>query len=241
MNALSAAAFFKSLKEESTLEEVIGTFGKAYQWELPANKSKSSTELDELEKIIKEQSGAKWEEVTRLCGDDAARRKALILLYTHLLRISINSTSLQRGQNIIRPFSFSFYRYSSSNAEQTQILLQTPLLLSALLNISISRSWLIPTIAVMRLHAYLAQALLPVSERSRFAQLPGIKTDELATLAPQAENMADFAHALEEKQDGRVVDVKKAMEKWGRADIVDASFKGSFTHIYEANYSSSPL
>jgi translocation protein SEC63 len=78
----------------------------------------------------------------------------------------------------------------------------------------------------MRLHAYLTQALVPGSERLRFAQLPGIKMDEASTLAPEATDMSDFVHALEEKQDGRVVDVKKAIEKWGRAEIVDAAFKG---------------
>ncbi|RDB15649.1 Translocation protein sec63 [Hypsizygus marmoreus] len=205
VNALSAAAFFKSLKEESTLEEVIGTFGKAFQWELSEKKSKPVPELDQLEKTIKERVGSKWDEVKKLCGSDASRRKALVLIYAHLLRLDITSSSLK--------------------TEQREILLQTPHLLSALLNISISRNWLLPTLAIMRLHAYLAQALLPGSERLRFAQLPGIKTDEVSTLAPRAQDMGDFVHALEEKHDGRVVDVKKAMEKWGHVEIVDAAFK----------------
>ncbi|KAF5388148.1 hypothetical protein D9615_000013 [Tricholomella constricta] len=205
VNARSAAAFFKYLKEESTFEEVFATFGKAYQWELPAQKAKPAPELGELERQIKEKTGSKWEEVKRLCGQDAPRRKALVLLYAHLLRLPIRSASLR--------------------SEQTEILLQTPLLLSALLNISTSRNWLSPTLAVMRLHAYITQALLPGSERLRFAQLPGIKIDEVLTLAPEATDMGDFVHALEEKHDGRVVDVKKAIEKWGRAEIVDAAFK----------------
>ncbi|KAG5645765.1 hypothetical protein DXG03_005302 [Asterophora parasitica] len=205
VNALSAAAFFKHLKEESTFEEVLATFGKAYQWELPAQKAQSAPELDELEKQIKEKARLKWEEVKRLCGQDAPRRKALVLLYAHLLRLPIQSVSLR--------------------TEQTEILLQTPLLLTALLNIATSRNWLSSSIAVMRLHAYITQALLPGSERLRFAQLPNIKIDEVLTLAPEASDIADFVHALEEKQDGRVVDVKKAVAKWGRAEIVDAAFK----------------
>ena len=110
--------------------------------------------------------------------------------------------------------------------EQTEILLQTPLLLGALLNISISRNWLLPTLAVMRLHAYLSQALPPGTERLHFAQLPGIKTDELASLAPHAKDIDDFLHVLQEKRDERLGDVKKAIEKWGRIEIVDAAFKG---------------
>lgn len=205
VNASSAAAFFKSLKEESSFEEVLATFGKAYQFELSAQKAKPTPELDELEKQIKEKSAAKWSEVSRLCGTDAPRRKALILLYAHLLRLPIQSATLR--------------------SEQSEILLQTPLLLNALLNIATSRNWLSPTLSVMRLHAYLTQALLPGSERLRFAQLPHIKVEEVATLAPAATDIGDFVHALEEQQDGRAIDAKKAISRWGRAEIVDAAFK----------------
>ena len=111
-------------------------------------------------------------------------------------------------------------------SEQSELLLQTPLLLSALLNISISRNWLIPTLAVMRFHAYLVQAFLPGFERTSFAQLPGIQFDEVTKLAPEAEDIGDFIDALEKKEDNRAIDVKKAVKKWGRAEIVDATFKG---------------
>ncbi|KAF8075961.1 hypothetical protein FPV67DRAFT_1649028 [Lyophyllum atratum] len=192
VNAQSAAAFFKSLKEESTFEDVLGTFGKAYQWELPANKAKPTPELDELEKQIKEKTGSKWDEVKHLCGQDAARRKALILLYAHLLRLRLHSTTLQ--------------------SEQNEILLQTPLLLSALLNISISRNWL--------------SVYLDHHEITRLSDSgPSSWLTEVSTLAPEATDMGDLVHALEEKQDSRAVDVKKALAKWGRAEIVDAAFK----------------
>jgi translocation protein SEC63 len=111
-------------------------------------------------------------------------------------------------------------------AEQTQILLHAPLLLNALLNIATSRNWLIPTLSVMRLHAHLAQALLPGSDRLRFAQLPGIKGEEVGKLAPHARDLEDFVHALQEKADGRIGEVKKAVETWGRIELVDAVFKG---------------
>ncbi|KAF9468774.1 translocation protein sec63 [Collybia nuda] len=205
VNARSAAAFFKSLKEESTMEEVISTFGKAYQWELPVKTPKYDADLDRLEKQINEQAGSKWEEVRTLCGDNNSRRKALVLIYAHLLRISIENSTLQE--------------------EQTKTLLQTPILLSALLNISISRSWLLPTLAIMRLHAYLAQALIPGSDHLRFAQLPGISTAEVDTLAHEARDLGDILSALEKKSDSRALDVKKALQKWGRIEIVDAAFK----------------
>lgn len=80
------------------MEEVISTFGKAYQWELPVMTSKSDADLDRLEKDIKEQAGSKWEEVRALCGDHGSRRKALILIYAHLLRIPVQNSTLQEGK-----------------------------------------------------------------------------------------------------------------------------------------------
>jgi translocation protein SEC63 len=38
--------------------------------------------------------------------------------------------------------------------------------------------------------------------------------------------MSDVLHSLEEKNDPRSNDVKKALEKWGRVEIVEAAFKG---------------
>lgn len=82
----------------------------------------------------------------------------------------------------------------------------------------------------MRLHAYLAQAVLPGADYLRFAQLPGIKREELPKLAGDAQNIDEFVHTLEGKHDGRVVDVKKAAERWGKLELVDATFKGTSTY-----------
>ena len=96
--------------------------------------------------------------------------------------------------------------------EQTQILLHAPLLLNALLNIVMSCNWLIPTLSVMRLHTHLAQALLPDSDRLRFAQLSRIKGEAVGKLAPHARDLEDFVHVFQEKVDGRIGEVKKAVE-----------------------------
>lgn len=88
----------------------------------------------------------------------------------------------------------------------------------------------------MRLHAYLTQALLPGAERLRFAQLPSIEMDELTSLAPGAKDLDDFVKALDEKQDDRLLDVRRAIAKWGRLEIVDAAFKGAFYFLHEPNY-----
>ncbi|KAJ3507822.1 hypothetical protein NLJ89_g6088 [Agrocybe chaxingu] len=219
--AQSAAAFFKTLKEESGMEDVVGALGKAYQWELDASKFKSAAELDTLEKTITDKLGVKWTEVRRVAVDYdgklyEARRRALVLLYAHLLRLEIKDTRLKK--------------------QQKEVLLQTPLLLNALLNVSIVRTWLMPTLTIIRLYAFLAQALPPnASDKMRFTQLPGITTEDVAKFAEKAKersekdgkvrDMSDLLFELEAKEDGRARDVRKAMEKWGRVEIVDAAFK----------------
>jgi len=166
----------------------------------------------------------KWKEVRELVGGQEWRRKALILLYVHLLRIPITKASLQKGETC-----WLFYYTTILNVgftEQRQILLYVLLLLNALLNIATSSNWLIPTLSVMHLHAHLAQALLSGSNRLRFAQLPGIMGEEVGKLAPRARDLEDFIHALQEKVDGRIGEVKKAVETWGRIELVDAVFEG---------------
>ncbi|KAH9928945.1 Sec63 Brl domain-containing protein [Fomitopsis serialis] len=212
VKARSAAAFFKSLNEDSSIDEVVAGFVKAFEWERPkATVSKRESELDDLEEQIKERLKGKWNELNKLAeatpGEHETRRRAFILLYAHLLRIPVKSPSLRQ--------------------EQTDVLLQTPTLLNSMLNISISRNWLQPTLAVMRLHAYLAQAISPGQDNLRLAQFPGVSPDEAATLVPPEgkDAVSGLVDALEGKSDGRVSDVKKAVQRWGRAELVGATLR----------------
>jgi translocation protein SEC63 len=99
----SAAVFFKGLKEESGMEDVVGTLGKAYQFELSdVGVKKSDVNIDRLESEIEKRAGAKWSEVRKIAKDvdgklHVKRRRALVLLYAHLLRIDISDEKLQRG------------------------------------------------------------------------------------------------------------------------------------------------
>ncbi len=104
VHAESAAAFFKSVKEESSIDEVLSALGKAYKWEIPI--VKSSTELERLEKTIEQQLGTKWKDVKKLAQDPngelhESRRTALILLYAHLLRLNIEDSGLKRSMFLI--------------------------------------------------------------------------------------------------------------------------------------------
>lgn len=110
--------------------------------------------------------------------------------------------------------------------EQAQVLLQSQALLSSLLNICISRNWLTPTLAAMRLHAYLAQALSPGQTSLKYAQLPGISERESEELVLQYPQLADLIFSLEQTSDERVRELKKVASKWGKLDLVDASFQG---------------
>lgn len=85
------------MNEESSLDEVIGTFGKAYQWELRAPQIQSQAELGQLENVIQGKMGFRWDDISRLCGDHESRRKALILIYAHLLRLPIQNSKLKKG------------------------------------------------------------------------------------------------------------------------------------------------
>ncbi|KAF6759689.1 translocation protein sec63 [Ephemerocybe angulata] len=214
INARSAAAFFKSITEEATTEEVVSALGKAYEWELPTPKKNAQAldaELDELDKTISQKVGQQYAEVKRLAKDangdlHESRRRALILIYAHLTRLPIQSPALQ--------------------TEQRQVILQTPLLLNALLNVSTARNWLVPTLSVMRLNSYLAQALpLNAPPRVRLTQLPGVSKADIDALTPRPREMTEVLSALQEKGDACAGQVQKAIQKWGRVEIVDAVFK----------------
>lgn len=108
VHARSAAAFFKGLSEDAGYEEVLSALGKTFEWEYPVGKSVGAAEkaLDELEVKVNERMGVKWGELKKMTevmpGEHAARRRALVLLYAHLLRLPVGNSSLAKGM-----FSFS--------------------------------------------------------------------------------------------------------------------------------------
>ncbi|KAF8319200.1 Sec63 Brl domain-containing protein [Amanita rubescens] len=218
IHARSAAEFFKSLREDSAADQVFSTLGKSFTWERSSKSSSAdAAELKRLDQELVNNVGKPWNAIQSILQPpDDARRRALILLYAHMLRIDVKRPNLVN--------------------EQSQILQHTPLLLNALLNITLSRNWLSPALDVMRLNAYLVQALPPpllsdgslINPRApAFAQLPGITSPEEAnTIAPSATGYNDFVRALQEKGDHRLSDVKTALSTWGgHVDLVDVAFK----------------
>lgn len=245
VNAKSAAAFFKTLKEESAMADVVGSLGKAYEYENPSpiTSAAEREELKALEKEIALLADKKWMDVKKLIETDdgkgpafETRWKALVLIYAHLLRLPVKAPSLQQcmsSRSSLHPLT-----HMHIILDQTRVLLQTPLLLNALLQIATARNWLRPTIAVMRLHAFLAQAIFPAFthndniKRTKFAQLTDIQEAEAVSISPEATKLEELVSTLEEKGDPRAADAKKVIEKWGRLELVDANFQGKHVNCH---------
>ncbi|KAL1676780.1 Sec63 Brl domain-containing protein [Schizophyllum commune] len=210
----SAAAFFKSLTETtSTEQQILQILVKAYQFERTPVKGATSKAaiLKDLEKQLIEKVGGetKWANWIGSAATDENQKRAIILLYAHLARLEIPDADLKK--------------------EQEQLLLASPLLLSALQTISITRSWYLPTVAIVGLQASLAQAVLPspplTSVEQHLLQYPGISINDIKSLSPAEQSAPGLVKHLEAAGDARAADVKKAAEKWGAAEIVDARFK----------------
>ena len=100
------------------------------------------------------------------------------------------------------------------------------MLLNALLNIASARSWLAPTLGVMRLHAYLVQALVPGKATPPQAQLPGFGS---AAPNPRKQDLVTFVSNLKESGDKRAVEAGKALDSWGTLELVGMGFKGMYS------------
>ncbi|KAJ7224482.1 Sec63 Brl domain-containing protein [Mycena pura] len=197
INARSAAAFFQKLSEDAAEADVIRVLTAAYSFEtVPAVKESTAA----LEAQVRSALGATvW---AGIASEDTRRQRAMVLLYAYLLRLDV-------GQGLAK--------------EQAALILQTPLLLNAMLIITQSRNWLTPVLATMRIHAFLTQALPPSpAPRKPLAQLPGVKLDETQV---NDDNYVAFVRTLQEQEDSRVIDAQKALGRWGRVEIVDVSFR----------------
>lgn len=210
----TASAFFKTATEEAEMQDVVLALGEAKEWaQLETKATTGDEKLKSLEEQVAEKLGDSWKTVRApVKENEQGRLRALVLLYAHLLRIPVQDATLE--------------------SQQARVLLNTPSLLNAYLNITATRGWLIPQLAAIRLQAYLAQAILPgtSSLHAKLSQIPGVggKDEEIVEL--DAEDIASAAKALEKKGDGRSEVAEKVAQRWGKVQIVDASFKGNLIH-----------
>lgn len=109
INARTAAEFFKSLREDSGADQVLSTLGKSFSWELSSRSSSvDAAELQRLDDQLASKVGKPWKTMQSVLrpGDDA-RRRALILLYAHLLRMDVKRPSLV-NRKFYSPSIFTF-------------------------------------------------------------------------------------------------------------------------------------
>ncbi|KAF8516677.1 Sec63 Brl domain-containing protein [Gautieria morchelliformis] len=198
VHARTAELFFKSIKEDMGETDIVLSVGNALPWEIPVKPTKASVSaVHELRQQIESRVGREWER--KVDTESPQVLRALTLVYAHLLRLPIENSHLRQ--------------------EQKALLLHVPSLLNSLLNIAIAHSWLLPTVRTMHIHQHLAQAILPGAEK--MIQFPGI-TDTFEDLPDSLEGLIE---RLEETGDQRLDVVKKAGEKWGKLEVVDASYK----------------
>lgn len=142
----------------------------------------------------------KYNATDALQVEDPVSERALVLLYTHILRIPVKHTVLA--------------------AEQRLLLLHTPTLLQSLLSMAISHSWLQPTLVILRLHQLLAQAVAP--DADRLTLFPGVDKE---TAQSAQGDIVKLVRNVEVKAPESASDVRKIAERWGQLEFVDAGYK----------------
>ncbi|KAG8218226.1 translocation protein sec63 [Butyriboletus roseoflavus] len=198
IEAKTAEGFWKGVEEGSGLGDIVKVVASAFRYE---SWTKNAGDLSKVEADIEKRVGDEWKQMNRAVADDEKAQRALALLYAHFLRLDLGSKALEQ--------------------EQTSLLLQTPMLLTAFLNIASARSWLTPALGIIRLNAYLIQALVP-GKATPQAQLPGFDS---AASSSGKQDLATFVRELKESGNGHASEASKTLESWGTLEIVDMVFK----------------
>ena len=81
---------------------MLTSLGKSYEWERPVV-SGQDNEVRELEKLIKDRLGDKWTSFVRVIqttsdAQSEIRHRSLVLLFSHLLRLPVASSTLAKGE-----------------------------------------------------------------------------------------------------------------------------------------------
>jgi translocation protein SEC63 len=238
VNATTAASFFLSVKEEWGIDELLGVLGKGFAKELQLG-SGSEDELKGLQVKVREGLGEVWGTIADAAGARKSKdaRRAFILVSAHLLRIPVAEQSLRDGASNSKIQCF-IQTDITGPLEQTKVLLQSPQVLSSLLNICLSRNWLTPSLAAVQLTAHLTQAVPPppktIKESDKdllkFSQLPDIPLNEVEKFK-DVHGFDRLIQGLESSNDPRAGDIKKAVRNWGSVQIVGSVFRGPLLRL----------
>jgi translocation protein SEC63 len=231
VQAATASQFFKEVTEEVTPQNLLQSLSKGFETERgELLKAWTTDEFKSVEKQVLEAwsaHGVNADELYRSPDKTPLSDKAIeayILLSAHLFRISV-SGSLQKGVYgwfLVRtPLIFLIFL----PLVQNHLLLHIPVLLNSLLAMSLCHNWLTPTLDVMHLNASFSQALRPGA--SPLLQFPGVTEEDVKE--SKGKGIAELIARLEARHDQRATSIRKAAERWGKLDIVDAKLKGTLS------------
>jgi len=80
------------------LDDVLTTLAQAIEWAQTEQKG-AQQELTDIEGVISEKLGDRWKDLRVLVSDEEnGRRRALILLHAHFLRIPVHDSVLRTGE-----------------------------------------------------------------------------------------------------------------------------------------------
>ncbi|QRV72321.1 DnaJ domain protein [Ceratobasidium sp. AG-Ba] len=204
----TASLFFKAVTEEASIDELVSILSRGFSTENKATSKKVAhspaveDDLNGLETEIKAALGSRWSTVAQTAKIPEARR-ALVLLYAHLLRLPVKNDALKK--------------------EQASLVLRAPTLLTSLMTMTLSRNWAASSLQLMHLHAYLAQAILPSplieSPTTALLQYPNVKKED--TVPIRSGDVSELLSRLDDRASG----VRAAAQSAGKLEVIDAKFK----------------
>ncbi|CAE6422386.1 unnamed protein product [Rhizoctonia solani] len=203
----TASLFFKGVTEDASVDFLVSLLSRGFSAEQKAFSRKVThtpaveDDLNGLETEIKVLLDSRWSTTAKV----PEARRALVLLYAHLLRLPVTNDVLRK--------------------EQDTLILRAPNLLTSLLTMTLSRNWAASSLQLMHLHAYLAQAILPSplieSPSTALLQYPNVKREDTASL-----RSGDVSELLSNLGDKDITSgVRAAAVNSGKLDIIDAKFK----------------
>ncbi|CAE6508966.1 unnamed protein product [Rhizoctonia solani] len=203
----TASVFFKGVTEDASIDFLVSLLSRGFSTEQKAfSRTVTHTvavedDLNGLETEIKVLLGSRWSTTAKV----PEARRALVLLYAHLLRLPVTNTVLRK--------------------EQDTLILRAPTLLTSLLTMTLSRNWAASSLQLMHLHAYLTQAVLPSPlielPSTALLQYPNVKKEDTAAI-----RSGDVSELLSNLGDKDIASgVRAAAANSGKLDIIDAKFK----------------
>lgn len=191
----SAEIFFKNIKEDTNIKELLDCLGRAYEIEFP----KVNAALGDLEEKVRSRLDEKYK------GSSAQT-----LLYAYLLRIPIDDPSLLKAQDEVI-FRSPALLSSLLNIAMAHNWL-TPTLNAMRLHAHLVQA-VSPTLPSSE--ATIFSQLPNVSENDVKSVLEEIGKPDVKT----------FIEHLQKISDERAKEAAKAAESWGKLELVEATFK----------------